>query len=186
MITAPPNTTTKGTDMRLCIELDDYEVISLRGQLSDAHIANSRALDIYEEDRHRCPNVRYERMLYLDKDTLEKVLKALDTEQEKETSMDFYEWFEMVTTQPGFNPLDNLEVEAASIQNLGSNASLERLQWWWKQLTEHAKRCLLYPAYKRGEYAEEYEEMMLQRRMDDEGEARAEAQSYADEFGYHD
>lgn len=171
--------------MRLDIELNRQEDEALYRVLSDEYTQTLQALDAYE-DGVRARNVRVERALERELKVIERLLMELTTKAEQATGMNFDEWMEMVTTDPGINVLDNLEVEAASIENLGSNASLERLQWWWNKLTYHAKECLLMPAFRRCEYKEEYEEMMLQRRLCDEGEARAEAQSYADEFGYHD
>lgn len=171
--------------MSLNIELNDQDSEALYRVLSDEYSQTLRALNAYE-DGVRAPDVRVERALENELKVIERLLMELTTKAEQATGMNFDEWMEMVTTDPGINVLDNLEVEAAIIQNLGSNASLERMKWWWDQLTYHAKECLLMPAFRRCEYKEEYEEMMLNRRLEAEGEARAEAQSYADEFGYYD
>ena len=78
----------------------------------------------------------------------------LTTKAEQAAGMNFDEWKDMVTTDPGINVLDNLEIEAAIIQNLGANASLERMKRWWDHLTDHAQKCLLMPAFRRGDYKE--------------------------------
>lgn len=171
--------------MRLDVELNQEDGEALYRVLSDEYTQTLQAIHAYE-DGVRAPDVRVERALERELKVIERLLMELTTKAEQATGMNFDEWMEMVTTDPGINVLDNLEVEAAIIQNLGANASLERMKRWWDHLTYHAKECLLMPAFRRCEYKEEYEEMMLQRHLENVGEAQAEAQSYADEFGYHD